>query len=955
MKLTFKKYRAALVASVVAVALAACADRAEEPGTNEAPDARSAEWDVLAEELPAALLSVAGRASNDVWAVGAQVGDRPIAIHYDGESWVQHDVPFNVDLWWVHITPSGRPYFGGSDGAILTLEGERFRRIDELSLARHTVFGIAGEEDDLYAVGSIGARSGFVWHFNGERWQDLPLPKEMPRLEDGTLPGLFKAHVDEAGTLWVVGAEGTVLRRQGEEPLERVVVDTRATLFTVHGAGQTVYAAGGHAQGVIVELGDAPRVETLSTPFLQGVHVSADGEVVAVGGLGTIVRKSEEGQWVPVGDELDLVVESLHAVWTAPDGFRLAVGGSVVSPELDEGLMLIQGEGAAPEIDETLRPEPPPELCPDEVLTRGAEHSVARRWIEQNLAAIRLEVPMPPVHARNLYHLSLALFDAWSLFDAEQEAILVDASLGEGVRDTFSPEEWSDARHEAMSVAAYRLLAHRYDGGLGAAITRDCLDRTLVSLGYDPALMADERGPAGRLGEEVAQTIIDAFAQDGSLEASGYQSPDYESLAPPLVVDDAGTLASDPSLWQPLDLAQAVTQNGIAVDSGVQGYIGPHWAVVTPFAIERSAADRPYVTPGPRPEMGADMRDWVVDVIRRTSWLDANSEERMDASPGAYGNNTLGADDGEGHALNPSTGRAYDQQIVSRSDFGRVLAEYWADGPDSETPPGHWNTLAHKALDHPLFERRFYGDGEEVEALTFDVHLYLVLNGALHDAAIAAWELKRLYETSRPITLIRWMGARGQSSDPTMPSYDPQGLPLIEGLIEVVTEASAAPGMRHEHLQPYIGQVVLFTWPGAPGDHEHRYASCVWQRAVEWSPYQPRTFVSPAFPGYVSGHSAFSRSAAEVLAGLTGSEFFPGGRAEFVANAGEFLKFENGPSQEVRLQWATYFDAADQAGQSRIWGGIHILADDYDGRLAGAQVGERALEWAEENLVRLQR
>lgn len=954
MKLCRERIHTAWIAGLIAVVFAACADPASGDTPGDTPDEEQAEWDVLAEELPGALLSVAGRSSHDVWAVGARVGDRPIALHYDGASWVEHEVPFNVDLWWVHVTPSGRPYFGGSDGAIVTLDGEQFRRIDELSLARHTVFGLAGDDDELYAVGSIGARSGFVWQFDGERWRELPLPEDMPLGDDGTLPGLFKAHVDSSGTLWVVGAEGTVLRRRGEEPLERVVVDTRATLFAVHGAGQTVYAAGGNAQGVVVELGDSPRVETLSTPFLQRVHVSPDGDVVAVGGLGTVVRKDQDGGWVPEHN-LDLVVESLHAVWAARDGLRLAVGGSVVSPELDEGLMLVQGEVAVPAIDDPVEPEPSEGRCSAEVLQCGAEHSVARRWIEQNLAAIRLEVPMPPVHARNLYHLSLTLFEAWSLFDADQDPIVVDSSLADALLETNASERWSQARHEAMSVAAFRLRMHRYGDGLGAETTRDCLERTLESLGYSPHLSRDERNPAGRVGEDVASAIISAFAEDGSLEASGYQSPDYESTAPPLVVDDAGTLASDPSLWQPLDLAQAVTQNGIAVDSGVQGYIGPHWAGVTPFAIERNDEEHPYTTPGPRPEMGAEMTEWVVDVIRRTSWLDASSAATMDISPGAYGNNALGADDGQGHAINPLTGREYDSQIVARSDFGRVLAEYWADGPDSETPPGHWNTLAHKALDHPSFERRFYGEGEEVEALTYDVHLYLVLNGALHDAAIAAWELKRLYETSRPITLIRWMGARGQSSDPSMPSYDPQGLPLIDGLIEVVTEASSAPGMRHEQLRPYIGEVVLFTWPGAPGHHSRRFSSCVWQRAVEWSPYQPRTFVSPAFPGYVSGHSTFSRSAAEVLAGLTGSAYFPGGLAEFVAREGEFLKFEHGPSQEVRLQWATYFDAADQAGQSRIWGGIHILADDDDGRLAGADVGAQALQWAAENLVRLQR
>jgi len=58
-----------------------------------------------------------------------------------------------------------------------------------------------------------------------------------------------------------------------------------------------------------------------------------------------------------------------------------------------------------------------------------------------------------------------------------------------------------------------------------------------------------------------------------------------------------------------------------------------------------------------------------------------------------------------------------------------------------------------------------------------------------------------------------------------------------------------------------------------------------------------------------------------------------------VAPANAFLKFEIGPSETVRLQWATYYDASDQAGQSRIWGGIHIVADDFAGRVMGSTIG----------------
>jgi hypothetical protein len=106
-------------------------------------------------------------------------------------------------------------------------------------------------------------------------------------------------------------------------------------------------------------------------------------------------------------------------------------------------------------------------------------------------------------------------------------------------------------------------------------------------------------------------------------------------------------------------------------------------------------------------------------------------------------------------------------------------------------------------------------------------------------------------------------------------------------------------------------------------------------------PYQKPTFVSPAFAGYVSGHSTFSRAAAEVLTSITGDPFFPGGMSEWTVDAGA-LTVEKGPTEPVTLQWATYYDAADQAGVSRIYGGIHITADDFDGRRMGSECGRTA-------------
>jgi hypothetical protein len=338
------------------------------------------------------------------------------------------------------------------------------------------------------------------------------------------------------------------------------------------------------------------------------------------------------------------------------------------------------------------------------------------------------------------------------------------------------------------------------------------------------------------------------------------------------------------------------------------------------------------------------MRDAIVDVIARGAVLDHTDGETIDISPGAYGNNPIGTDDGAGHAMNPATSAPYAPNVVPRGDFARVLAEFWADGPRSETPPGHWFVLANTVSDSPLLEHRIGGAGVELDRLAWDVRMYVAMGGAVHDAAITAWEIKRRFLCVRPISVVRHMAALGQSSDATGEHYDVNGLPLVPGLIELVTDASSATGERHAHLRRYVGQIAVRAWRGEPGDRSTETGGVAWIRGIDWTPYQRRTFVTPAFPGYISGHSTFSRAAAEVMVALTGSEYFPGGLGEFSAPAGNYLVFEDGPSVEVRLQWATYYDAADQAGQSRIYGGIHVSPDDYNGRLLGSIVGLDA--WA---------
>lgn len=566
--------------------------------------------------------------------------------------------------------------------------------------------------------------------------------------------------------------------------------------------------------------------------------------------------------------------------------------------------------------------------------------SVARVWDETVLELIRQVVPAPTVHARNLFHTSAAMWDAWAAYDPDGDGYFVDEERSAGDADGVRAE-----REAAMSFAAYRILLWRYETVSDLPVAREQLDEVMASLCYRTDYEATAGDSPAAFGNRIAETVIEHGSDDGALEDERYEDHSYRPANDPMVVADPGTEMRDPNRWQPLSLGLQLSQNGLLIPGNVQTYIGPHWGHVTPFALPTSATGTA-IDPGPPPYLGDPLTDEefkraAVGVLRDSSQLDPADGVEIDIGPGALGGSSLGTNDGTGYETNPATGEPYAPEPTMRGDFYRAIAEYWADGPTSETPPGHWNLLANRVADAPGFERRIGGEGPVLDPLEWDVKTYFALNGATHDAAIAAWGLKSYYDSVRPISMIRYMGAKGQSSDPSGPSYDPDGLPLEPGLVEVVTAESSAPGERHEHLAGHVGEIAVHTWRGSPEDAETETSGVGWIRAIEWVPYQRPTFVTPSFAGYVSGHSAFSRAAAEVLAAITGTPYFPGGLEEWTVEEGALLH-EEGPTRDVHLQWGTYFDAADQAGISRLYGGIHIPQDDVEGRRIGSEAGRGA-------------
>lgn len=644
-----------------------------------------------------------------------------------------------------------------------------------------------------------------------------------------------------------------------------------------------------------------------------------------------------------------------------------------------------------------------------EVAIGAAGHSVARIWNEVLLDTIRIDRPKPPVHARNLFHLSVAMWDAWATYDTD--------AIGYVVTEKNSAVDVEAARAEAISYAALRLLQYRFPGGgfdldgqlcqPGAATSQASFIQTMLDLGYDPDVTTTVGVTPAAVGNRIGAAVIAHGQGDGAYEGFDLCYPDdsgYFPINPELIFDLAGTTVFDPNRWQPLAFDFLILQNGIIIGQALQAFVGIAWGDVEPFALAGIpaggdppacgtvfGAPPPLFDPGCPPQLGgagdAELKAAIVEVIQLSGTLDPTQGEMIDISPSAYLNNTLGTDDGIGRPTNPYTGQPYPPNVVNRGDHGRVLAEFWADGPHSETPPGHWNTLANYVTDHPLLgQKRIAGTSAVVNDLEWDVKLYFALNGAVHDAAVAAWGTKHRYDSSRPITLVRHMTGLGQSTDMGATNYHPDGIPLVPGLIETITSASIAPGERHEHLSAFcfgggfnegepcttdadcpddgpfdgycdssVDKIAIRAWQGGPEDPETQIGGVGWILGINWMPFQADFFVTPPFPGYTSGHSTFSRAGARVLANFTGNEFFPGGYGSYVAVKNEDLDFELGPTETVELQWATYNDAADEAGISRRFGGIHPWYDDYPGRVQGYDVGEsafaRALQFYNMELV----
>jgi hypothetical protein len=376
------------------------------------------------------------------------------------------------------------------------------------------------------------------------------------------------------------------------------------------------------------------------------------------------------------------------------------------------------------------------------------------------------------------------------------------------------PPHERKARHkrEAISFAAYRALVDLFPA------QHALFDDLMARLGYDPGdTNTDTRTPAG-IGNLACAAVLafrhaDASNQLGTINGGAAYS-DYTAYVP----INTPTQIKDPNRWQPITFA----------DGRTPGFLTPHWGFVEPFAFPAGDSLRP-----DPPALYPDER-----YVRQAQAL-----------------------------LRISAGL---------TDRQKMIVEYWADGPASELPPGHWNLLAQ------VLARR------DRHSLDEDVKLFFLLNNALFDAGVAVWECKRFYDYVRPITAVRFLFA-GQPVEAWGGPF--QGTQTIDG--------------------------------------------------KDWLPYQRGTFLTPPFAEYVSGHSTFSAASAEILRRFAGTEVFRYG----VTLAPGSSRIEPGltPRHPIVLFWPTFSAAADEAGLSRRYGGIHFRDGDLAGRALGRRVA--ALVW----------
>lgn len=317
------------------------------PSSGAGTDAASSEphWQLVAQLPEATLLSVHGQSADDVWIVGANDGNGPVILHWNGSSWRRLITQLEgVDLWWVQTLPGGAVLMAGSAATVLKYELGRLVHLQPPGLEDDRVWGVWGSSTrEMYAVGSSADRGGFIWHYAGGNWSVVPLPGAIVA-RSRPAPGMFKVWGAAANDIWVAGDVGSVLRGNARDGFSVVESGVDVQLVGIHGNADHVWFAGGGHSGVLLEWSEGRRllnIAPVDVPVLQGVSVEGHAKGWASGFTGVIYRL-QNNQWELIDTGFDIWPETLHSLWQDPDGGVWTVGGNAFSSRA-QGLALYYG------------------------------------------------------------------------------------------------------------------------------------------------------------------------------------------------------------------------------------------------------------------------------------------------------------------------------------------------------------------------------------------------------------------------------------------------------------------------------------------------------------------------------------------------------------------------------------------------------------------------------------
>jgi len=309
------------------------------------PLAKTSTAQLVFDGLNAAILSVSGTASDDIYAVGADPGDGlgPYVLHYDGYTWRRLETGTTGDLWWISVhTIDGAFYMAGEGGRVIQFTPATGRFEEHVVSGEATLFGVWGQSrDDLWTVGGdlddpdLG---GVIAHFDGQAWTSF----DLSAIAAEGLPTLYKVWGRGPSDVYAVGRLGFVMHFDGVS-WTRLANDTQRTLFTIHGNDSTVVATGGAGDAVIEELRAGKFVNQAPDDIIQmnGVFIPAHTQGVTVGNQASVAFRTDAGwELQDIGIETTL---DLHAVWMDPNGGIWAVGGHL-GASLDQGIVVYIGD-----------------------------------------------------------------------------------------------------------------------------------------------------------------------------------------------------------------------------------------------------------------------------------------------------------------------------------------------------------------------------------------------------------------------------------------------------------------------------------------------------------------------------------------------------------------------------------------------------------------------------------